>query len=87
MHIDLEGRHRFYNEELEEKTKELQDKFVEMYSAVQGHRANIDRDAFYEAMDELNYGGVSKFGVSPSYRLVMHGHHTVEQKEKFKSEH
>ena len=38
-------------------------------------------------MDELNYGGVSKFGVSPSYRLVMHGHHTVEQKEKFKSEH
>ena len=47
----------------------------------------IDRDAFYEAIDELNYGGVSKFDVSPTRRLVKHHTHTVEQKEKFKSEH
>ena len=58
-----------------------------MYSDLQGHRAGIDRDAFYEAMDELNYGGVTKFGVSPSYRLYQHFNHTVDQKEKFRSEH
>ena len=35
----------------------------------------------------MNYGGISKFCVSPPRRLVNHHNHTVEQKEKFKSEH
>ena len=51
------------------------------------HRQGIDREAFYEAIDELNYGGISKFEVAPTTRLVSHHTHTVEQKEKFKSEH
>ena len=38
-------------------------------------------------MDELNFGGVCKFEVAPTTRLVSHHNHTVEQKEKFKSEH
>ena len=46
-----------------------------------------DGDAFYEAIDELNYGGISKFEMSPTRRLVKHHNHTVEQKEKFKDEH
>ena len=54
---------------------------------MQDERHDIDRDAFYEAIDELNYGGVHKFDVSPTRRLVKHHTHTVEQKEKFKSEH
>ena len=54
---------------------------------MKGERDNIDREAFYEAIDELNYGGISKFCVSPTRRLVNHHNHTVEQKEKFKSEH
>ena len=87
MGIDGRPKHRFYNEELERKTKDIQDKFVEMYAELQCHRQNIDREAFYEAIDELNYGRVSKFGVSPTYRLVMHHTHTVEQKEKFREEH
>ena len=50
-------------------------------------RQNIDPEAFYEAIDELNYGGISKFDVSPTKRLVKHHNHTVEQKKKFRSEH
>ena len=52
-----------------------------------GQREGIDRDAFYEAIDELNYGGINKFEVSPTRRIVKHHNHTEEQKEKFKSEH
>jgi len=51
------------------------------------HRAGIDREAFYEAMDELNFGGIVKFDEAHTTRLVSHHNHTVEQKEKFKSEH
>lgn len=50
-------------------------------------RGTIDRDAFYIAIDELNYGGVKKFESSPTKRLVKHHEHTVEQKFKFKQEH
>lgn len=50
-------------------------------------RDTIDRDAFYIAIDELNYGGVKKFETSPTKRLVKHHEHTVEQKFKFKQEH
>ena len=51
------------------------------------HRATIDRDAFYEAMEDLNFGGICKFDVAPTTRLVSHHNHTVEQKQKFKSVH
>lgn len=50
-------------------------------------RDTIDRDAFYIALDELNYGGVNKFTTSPTKRLVKHHEHTVEQKFRFKEEH
>lgn len=69
------------------KTKAIQDQFVNLYAQLEEQRNNIDRDAFYEAIDELNYGGISKFEQSPTRRLVKHHTHTVEQKEKFKSEH
>lgn len=69
------------------KTKAIQDQFANLYSQLEEQRHNIDRDAFYEAIDELNYGGVTKFEVSPTRRLVKHHNHTVEQKEKFKAEH
>ena len=49
-----------------------------MYASLMGQREGIDRDAFYEAIDELNYGGISKFEVSPTRRLVKHHNHTVE---------
>ena len=41
-------------------------------------REGIDREAFYEAIDELNYGGIHKFESSPTRRLVKHHNHTVE---------
>ena len=87
--LDIYGnqKHRFYNEELELKTKALREKFEETYEQLITHRQSIDREAFYEAIDELNYGGICKFDVAPTTRLVSHHTHTVEQKEKFKSEH
>lgn len=81
--IDGLPKHRFYNEELEIKTKAIQDQFAELYSQLQSERLNIDPEAFYEAIDELNYGGITKFDVSPTKRLVKHHTHTVEQKQKF----
>lgn len=53
---------------------------------MESQRAGIDPEAFYEAIDELNYGGISKFGVSPTKRLVKHHVNTVEQKTKFREE-
>lgn len=87
--LDIYGnqKHRFYNEELELKTRALREKFEETYEQLITHRQSIDREAFYEAIDELNYGGICKFDVAPTTRLVSHHTHTVEQKEKFKSEH
>lgn len=87
--LDIYGnpKHRFYNDQLERKTKALRDKFEETYKELLAHRAQVDREAFYEAMEELNFGGICKFEVAPTTRLVSHHNHTVEQKEKFKSEH
>ena len=49
-----------------------------MYNQVVARQENIDRAAFYKAMDELNYGGMSKFAESHSLRLVKHFNHNVE---------
>ena len=70
--IDGLPKHRFYNEELEVKTKAIQDQFAELYRQLEVQRQGIDPEAFYEAIDELNYGGISKFEVSPTKRLVKH---------------
>ena len=85
--IDGRPKHKYYNEELELRTKEIQDQFNQIAEELEQARLNIDRDAFYEAMEDLNYGGIQKFEVSPTRRLVKHHTHTVEQKEKFKEEH
>lgn len=70
--IDGLPKHRFYNEELEVKTKAIQDQFADLYRQLEVQRQGIDPEAFYEAIDELNYGGISKFDVSPTKRLVKH---------------
>lgn len=36
--IDGKPKHRFYNEELEVKTKAIQDKFAELYTQLQAQR-------------------------------------------------
>ena len=78
---------KFYNAELEQKTAEIQQAFLDLQEQLAVQRENIDKDAFYAAIEDLNYGGVEKFTTSPTKRLVKHHEHIVEQKFKFRDEH
>jgi len=80
-------RNRFFNEELEKKTAALQAQFDELYEELEDQRELVDKEAFYDEMNKLNYDGVDRYESSPTKRLVKHHKHTVDHKEKFLEEH
>ena len=67
----MDIKQRFKNNELDIKTKAVQDEFDSLYEEMRKSRIDRDPEGFYTAMNDYTYGGdATKVHRSPTKRLI-----------------